>query len=664
MPIIATPELIQNYAQKRALYKAYLKANELYEDIRVHAEGDMPKDVIEERRPSESERIKEYREKIYVPITEPTVSKVITSLSKIRRSQDWSIDYDPNNVPKRVSGRKDETLQYYCEKNYPYFKSLTNWTFSVLLKAMLIDANAVMATWPINIDLPTSTDFYKPFTTIFHSDQVLDFSMDDYAVLMSTDTYTYQDKHLNYWEGHVVYVIDTLYIQRWHQVDTDGTMRIEWSWPHGLGFAPIKKVGGVFYKAYDNIFIYKSRIQGMVPRLKEAARIYSDLQAEIVQHVHSDKWIYSQTECRHCKGRGYQEINGVGSKHECSSCHGVGYVSTSPYTNMVLRPQTNLEQGSIPTPPAGYIQKSDVALMVDRIDSQVKDQLREALSAINMEFLAQAPLNQSGTAKEVDKDELNNFVHSVAEDIVYALDWNYYVINEYRYKDLVPSAEERKAMLPDIPVPEKFDLLSSSLLLDDLAKAKQNGINPVILNELQIEYAGKKFYNDPKVKDELEAIFELDPFPNISDEDKMVRMSNDGITLVDYIISSNIQQFIRRAMAEDQQFASKELAVRKKVMEKYANEIIKKNSIKESIMNGLSGGGEGATAADLKYTVGGLTGMVEIAKAVASGLYDLDAAVALVSDRFGLTEEEARKQLGSPQLITNTQEADKIAQLT
>lgn len=55
--------------------------------------------------------------------------------------------------------------------------------------------------------------------------------------------------------------------------------------------------------------------------------------------------------------------------------------------------------------------------------------------------------------------------------------------------------------------------------------------------------------------------------------------------------------------------------------------------------------------------------MIEIAKAVASGLYDLEAAVALVSDRFGLTEDQARKQLGSPQ-ITGNDQIQKVAQLT
>lgn len=66
----------------------------------------------------------------------------------------------------------------------------------------------------------------------------------------------------------------------------------------------------------------------------------------------------------------------------------------------------------------------------------------------------------------------------------------------------------------------------------------------------------------------------------------------------------------------------------------------------------------------LKESVGGLTGMIEIAKAVASGLYDLDAAVSLVSDRFGLTEEEARKQLGTPNISDSQTQIDKVATLT
>lgn len=50
----------------------------------------------------------------------------------------------------------------------------------------------------------------------------------------------------------------------------------------------------------------------------------------------------------------------------------------------------------------------------------------------------------------------------------------------------------------------------------------------------------------------------------------------------------------------------------------------------------------------LRGSVGGMYTMIQIARAVSDGTYDLDAAVALVMDRFGLTEDEAKKQLGTP----------------
>jgi len=66
----------------------------------------------------------------------------------------------------------------------------------------------------------------------------------------------------------------------------------------------------------------------------------------------------------------------------------------------------------------------------------------------------------------------------------------------------------------------------------------------------------------------------------------------------------------------------------------------------------------------LANSVGGLTGMIEIVKAVASGVYDLDAAASLVAQRFQISEEEARKQLGTPQVIEGQQDATIVQKLT
>ncbi len=56
---------------------------ELAEELAVHANGEFPDDLILERRPAESEEIKNYREKIFTPITKPVFTKVYNSLMKI-----------------------------------------------------------------------------------------------------------------------------------------------------------------------------------------------------------------------------------------------------------------------------------------------------------------------------------------------------------------------------------------------------------------------------------------------------------------------------------------------------------------------------------------------------------------------------------------------------
>jgi hypothetical protein len=63
---------------------------------------------------------------------------------------------------------------------------------------------------------------------------------------------------------------------------------------------------------------------------------------------------------------------------------------------------------------------------------------------------------------------------------------------------------------------------------------------------------------------------------------------------------------------------------------------------------------------ELSKTVGGLTGFIEIAKAVASGVYDLDAAVAFVTRMYGISEEQARRELGTPEL-PNSEEGLTLA---
>lgn len=579
-----TPDLINEYISRGKRHDGYAKTTKLYRALKTHAHGEVPKELVEKRRPSESADIKKYRETIYVPKTKNPINKVITSLSKIRRSSDWNIAYDKEEFPKVVVA--NEALDNYCEERYPFYNSITNWIFSELLRGYLIDSNAVVAVVPL--ELPTQvTEYIKPFARLFWSDNVLEYKHDDFCILISDETCEYGSAQglRKYTNGKVYYVITTTSVTKYKQTSSSGAYEVDYTYEHKLGYLPAYKVGGIYNSYVGNFPVYESRINAMVPDLDEAAREYSDLQAEVVQHIHSEKWVYLSTECPECNGVGKVK----GTEEVCPRCKGVRYVPTSPYNNIVVTPQEiGSEKTGIPTPPAGYIQK-DVEIVKIQ-DERVRNHIYNALSSINMEFLSETPLNQSGTAKEVDRDELNNFVNSIAEDIVGLMDKIYNSINDYRYSVVVPSSEQRKAMLPRISVPERFDLLSSNMVMQELANLKTANANPVIIRALEVEYAKKKFNTSPEVSYELQCVLELDPLPSLTNDDKMAMIASDGITQEDYIISCNIIQFVRRAIEEDKKFVNLSLDDKRKVMQKYAAEIVNSNSAKQKVIQSLSNG--------------------------------------------------------------------------
>lgn len=566
----------------------YKESVEQAEDMAVHADGTYPCKLLDERRPNESEEVMCYRKKIFEPKTKPYFSKIMASLSKIRRSSDWSVRYE-GEFPRIPEG---ELLQDYCESYFPKFTSITNWIYSVWLKKYLVDPNAVMFVYP---ELVTKeNEFLKPFPYLFDSCNVIDYVDEDFAVLVNPEGCIWYNSKGEF-SGKSFYVITTERIQRYDQTDGKGGYAVAIDYKHELDTLPVYKIGALINCTEGNRYLYESRISGIIPEFNEAIREYSDLQAGVVCHMFAERWEYSQHECTSCNGTGKRRnphwFQGCGETVPCDvpcdnkSCHN-GYVVAGPYSKIMVRPTNPIEgQGAIPTPPAGFIEK-DVEI-VKLQDTRIDNHIHNALAAINFEFLMITPLNQSGTAKEVDKDELNNTVHSIAEDMVRNMDWLYWVIAKYRYK-LQYKDDDIGDMLPSVSVPEKYDILSSTHLETQLTSAKTNKSNSVIINALEIEYANKAFNNDPAVRDLVELVLRLDPLANISEDDKMSRLSNQGITKITYIISSNIHEFVQRALDEDENFADLELDKQKEKMVSYAEEIEAEN---ESIKIEMDGSG-------------------------------------------------------------------------
>lgn len=576
-----TPEIVSTLIAAGG-YQNRPTCVELAEKLRVHADGKMPRTLITERRPNETDKIKEYREKIYVPITKRTISKVFSSLEKIRRSQDWSVQFDAEKVSSLI--KDDETLEQYCEFHYPHFDSITNWAFSVLLRKYLIDANGIVAVIPEQMPEST-TEYVKPVAMFFDSEQIMYYVEGECVVLKSRDTstyYTHGGRRVNN-GGAIYYVLTKNEFAKYEQISAK-EFDESCIYRHDIGELPAFKVGGVYHSRKNNDTIYESRIAGMIPSLDEAAREYSDLQAEILQHIHSEKYVFANNDCPVCNGTGQEYIiekdektgeDVVKGTKVCHHCHGRGSVSNvSPYGEYIINAAKFGEQ-QLPTPPIGYVTKStDIAKFEDE---HVRQHIYDALAAINMEFLAETPLSQSGVAKAYDKDELNNFVNAVAEDIVHILDNIYKFINEYRYNTLIANPDDRKAMLPKINVPTKYDILNTSVLMAELKNARDAQAHPMILRELEIDYAKKQFNTDPEIAHMIETTFNLDPLFGMSDESKMTMLQNNGITELDYIVSCNITAFVLRAIREDKDFYSRDYKKQMEVLKKYAEEVQKAN---------------------------------------------------------------------------------------
>ena len=566
-----TPEqVIQRFIKGKQRHAGYADATDIKHHLSFHIDGFKPEQkmtknqaaedfmnqlgltnrenpyfniLIDQRRPGETLKVQSHRRLIYAAITKEPCFKVISSLNKIVRSDDWKIDYSASQTIKQ----EDENLQDYTEKNYPHFGSVTNWAYTFAIKKILSDPNGFMVVLPLN-PLAESNEFLKPFVNYVGSE----------------DVFFYEPEHQIGYKSNLVKHIQidnqTKIVPVFHIVSTQGWWEA-WEKDDKGNFElievqkldmplPVVVNGGVIDKLINNIPVFNSFLNPMLPRLDEAAREYSDMQAEVLLHIHSTLAVVQGDNCTKCKGTGL--IPKEGGAVACGDCGGKGALKVDPYDQIVVRIR-DADKQQIPFPPAQYITKStDIAKLQDvRIDNHIF----KALSSVNMEFLAHTPLNESGKAKEVDKEELNNFVYSIAFHLVRnILDPIYRIITDYRYTVLIPDKDKRKKLLPLIQVPEHFDLLTENTLIDQIGKAKDSGIDPTIVKEMQLDYVNKKFRDNTKVRDKLTTSIDLNPFPTASPEQIIEMELNRDITKEDAVQSIYVNYFVDKLVEADPKF--------------------------------------------------------------------------------------------------------------
>jgi hypothetical protein len=152
-----------------------------------------------------------------------------------------------------------------------------------------------------------------------------------------------------------------------------------------------------------------------------------------------------------------------------------------------------------------------------------------------------------------------------------------------RYSVVLPDAAKRAELLPTVNVPEQYDLLSSTHIMNEISAMRAANANPLTIAALEIDFIRKKFNANPEAANRLSAVLELDPLSGMSADEKMTYSAENVIRKVDYVVSANIVRFVSKALNEYADFLSKTYADKMSVLEGYAQEIIKENNPVEQV---------------------------------------------------------------------------------
>lgn len=578
-----TEEFLRAYfvsPEKLPKHPFYNRSVEITNALEAHSKGKYPKDIIEMVRPNETPEQKKYREVAFTPVTQTYFSKVVSTLGKIGRADDFEVKWkDDTKGPF-----KDKlSLQYYTESDFPYFDSILNWFFSMQLGEMCDDPNGVIAVFPLpKINPLDDAELLRPFSFWFESNDVIDYKEGEYCVVQSAEKSTIYVNNSPTNDGLVYYMFDQDSWTRCYQIG----QKLEYSFAydiqsHPVGYLPCFKVGGNIEEFKNGEMLYDSFIGDCLPFWNEALRRYSDLQVQMVLHVHSEKWEIEDTPCKVCGSSGMVNAPmGRGGtaqqKVACGNCNGTGCVSQrSPFGVKQIKPATKTsvsDSTPIPTPPMGYIDKP-----IDQsqfIKDMMQDNITSGLAAVHMEFLMSEPAVNSGVAKAIDKDEVNTFFYNVARhSINNILLPVYYICAKWRY-GIAMSESDVEYNLPCIEVPTEFDIITENVQAQRLANAKNAGLSSSMISLMQNEYAEKVFGDDSTEAQTIIAISKLDPLPGKTEEEKMTILSNKGTSQFNYILSSNIQGFINQAIAKELDFLEMNYEGQIEILTPYVQDII------------------------------------------------------------------------------------------
>jgi hypothetical protein len=567
---------------------------------------------------------------IYEPITKGSMNRAIDKLFRIFQNANFSISVS------------DELDSYLNEKKFDgqFFYSFIQ---KFVVRRMIEDPNGFLIWIPSGEGL-TNPSVKVEVSPILIMSDLIKYTSNDLLTWQSPNEFVMIKQNGKLQEtGLVYYTMTTESFYRHYQVGSGSNIRFETEliYQHEIGSIPAIVLGGDFT---DEDF-FDSYFSAFVPFANEAIRQYSDWTAVMT----TSAFPYREEIAETCSAKGCRDgivYNSENDEHErCGTCRGSGRViSRSPFgvyirekgDGIMTDNSTSEPMLKFISPPVDIIKYSGEAW---------ETLLQKAEEALHLNVIDEA---QSGTAKQIDREDSFSQLTKISNNI----------FDEIIYKSLIFIEQYRSVNDPKDPIivkPISFSMKTESDLIEEITKLSDKNAPVAFLVESTKDLAKKRFSGNKAVTRMVEVLVSYDPLFNLNTKDKQLLLASGTIKKEDLIKSLHAYKVLTNLVADNgteflEQTLSELFAAIDSAMKPIVDSYVPKTVID------VSGFGEDTelqrqraeAQANLKGSVGGVQGILQIQQSVSEGVTERSAAIALLSQIYGIEGPQAEQILGNP----------------
>ncbi len=473
-------------------------------DMIVHTRGEKPEHLLRINRPNEPKDILEYRLSTYFPITKDPILKALNSTYHLVKQSDYKI----------ISS--DKVKEYLAVKKFESSISVNklkieDLIFKSFLQIDIEDANGVLlvnAEHPYINDIPDNLPKTESIDIEIKYIQSKLIKYIDENVLIYEIGKTLVGEKSKQVEAKIYRAVNDTDIFTYYpiRVDDKGLVIYELQpyYNHNFGFVPFRVLGGFEtsrtlevekygkdkekeYKFYDTFFTgYNSWANKSIIASSETDAVRVRYGFPVTERLGS--------ECHTCFGKKYVmptdcrtgkcgHRNNECSEIECGTCKGTGVVaSLSPYREIIRKPQSNIstDNNSLDIPSLRYYSPPMESIGINKeYWYEMMDKAEQSISVY------QTYNNQSGVAKEYDREQKRDFIAVIGDNLFDLLEFSIKCISAY----LLEPTDEVKVIKPT-----RYEIRSKDGIIaeiDSVSKINKNLSKPLSIEYVEMEYDGK-----------------------------------------------------------------------------------------------------------------------------------------------------------------------------